>query len=148
MPRTRLFIGSSAAAKSQAKAIIEKFQGPTVEFVPGWEAFTAGDRLLGALDTIAGGVDGALMVFSPESESVIRVNKVSVPNLNVLAEFTYFYGRFGKEHVAMVKYGDFYLPTDFGGYIHIFGSTYFRRSKVTQVGKRTETEFGRWIGAF
>jgi len=148
MPRTKLFIGSSAAAKSQAKAIVEKFQGLTVEFIPWWDAFTAGDTLLGALDTIARSVDGALMVFSPESESVIRGNKVDVPNLNVLAEFTYFYGKFGKKHVAMIKYGDFYLPSDFGGYIHIFGSTYFKRSKVTQVGKRTETEFGRWIGAF
>jgi hypothetical protein len=51
----------------------------------------------------------------------------------------------GKKKVAMLKYGNFYLPSDLGGYIHIFGSTFFKRGAVVQVGKRTESEFSRWI---
>jgi predicted nucleotide-binding protein len=145
MPKTTIFIGSSTAAKSQAKAFITKFQSATLVFKPWWESFTAGRTLLEDLDLIRSKVDGALLLFSPEAESTVRGNPVQVPNLNVLFEFGYFYGHMGKKKVAMLKYGNFYLPSDLGGYIHIFGSSFFKRSAVVQVGKRTESEFNRWI---
>ncbi len=145
MPKTTLFFGSSSAAKSQAKAVIEHFSGPTIEFLPWWDAFTPGKTLLEELDNIRVKVDGAILLFSPEAESTVRKQPVWTPNLNVLFEFGYFYGHFGKEKVAMLKYGDIYLPSDFGGYIHIFGSTFFRRGAVVQVGRRTEKEFGSWL---
>jgi len=145
MPKTKLFIGSSSASKTQAKAVVQKFKSPTLEFVPWWDAFTAGRTLLEELDTIRADVDGALLLFSPEAEATVRGNSVWTPNLNVLFEFGYFYGHFGREKVAMLKYGDFYLPSDFGGYIHIFGSKFFKRGAVAQVGKRTEEEFGHWV---
>jgi predicted nucleotide-binding protein len=145
LPKTTLFIGSSSAAKSQAKAVVKKFTGPTLTFIPWWDAFTAGRTLLEDLDNIRGKVDGALLLFSPESMTTIRKKKYDIPNLNVLFEFGYFYGHFGKQKVAMLKYGDFYLPSDFGGYVHIFGSSAFRRGAVAQVGKRTAGEFERWV---
>ncbi|HRF54656.1 MAG TPA: nucleotide-binding protein [Aquimonas sp.] len=145
MPKVTIFIGSSTAAKSQAKAIVKAFTSATVEFLPWWEAFTPGRTLLEDLDAIRGQVDGALLLFSPEAEATVRGNTVFTPNLNVLFEFGYFYGHFGKQKVAMLKYGDFYLPSDLGGYIHINGSRFFKRSAVVQVGKRTGTEFGKWV---
>ena len=147
MPTTTLFVGSSSAAKSQAKAFVEHFKGPTLKFVPWWDAFTAGRTLLEDLDNIRGKVNGAILLFSPEAESTVRGNAVQVPNLNVLFEFGYFYGHFGKQYTAMLKYGEFYTPTDFGGYIHIFGSSFFKRGAVVKVGKRTESEFNRWLAA-
>lgn len=148
MPKTTLFIGSSSASRSQAKAIVEKFSSPTLEFVSWWEAFTPGRTLLEDLDNIRGKVQGAVLLFSPESKSTVRGKTVQIPNLNVLFEFGYFYGHFGKGKVAMLKYGEFFLPSDFGGYIHIPGSKFFKRGAVVKVGKRTETEFGRWLAAF
>jgi predicted nucleotide-binding protein len=145
VPKTVLFIGSSCAAKSQAKAIVAKFRSPTLELLPWWEAFTAGRTLLEDLDNIRDRVNGAVLLFSPEAESKVRGESVQIPSLNVLFEFGYFYGHFGKQKTAMLKYGDFYMPSDFGGYIHIFGSTFFKRGAVVQVGKRTEREFGRWL---
>ncbi len=145
MPKTTLFIGSSSAAKSQAKAVVHHFTSGTLDFVPWWEAFTPGRTLLEDLDAIRGRVDGAVLIFSPESESRVRGNKVNLPNLNVLFEFGYFYGHFGRQKVSMMKYGEIYMPSDFGGYIHVFGSTFFKRSAVVQVGKRTEKDFNRWI---
>ena len=145
MPKATLFIGSSSAAKSQAKAVVKKFKGPTIEFLPWWDAFTPGNTLLEELDNIRAKVNGAILLFSPEAEATVRGNTVWTPNLNVLFEFGYFYGCLGKERVAMLKYGDFYLPSDFGGYIHIFGSDFFKRSALVQVGKRTEKEFGNWV---
>ncbi len=145
MPKTTIFIGSSSAAKSQAKAIVKALSGPTLDFLPWWETFTPGRTLLEELDAIRGRVNGALLLFSPESSTSIRKTAYEIPNLNVLFEFGYFYGHFGKEKVAMLKYGEFYLPSDLGGYIHIFGSKGFKRSAVTAVGKRTTTEFTRWV---
>ncbi len=144
---TVVFIGSSAAAKSQARAIVRRFTRPGLKFLPWWDAFTAGRTLLKDLDSIRGRVDAALLVFSPESATRIRNKRHHVPNLNVLFEFGYFYGHFGEKRVAMVKYGDFYLPSDLGGYIHIAGSRSFRRGAAVPVGKRTAREFERWVEA-
>lgn len=145
MPKTTLFIGSSSAAKSQAKKLVEELTSATVTFVPWWDEFTAGQLLLDELERIRESVDGAVLVFSPESESKIRGDKKKLPNLNVLFEFGYFFGGFERKKVAMIRYGEFYLPSDFGGYQWIHGSTGFRRGSVQKVGKRTKTEFSKWI---
>jgi predicted nucleotide-binding protein len=145
MPKTILFIGSSAAANSQARALVRALTSDTLEFLPWWDAFTPGKTLLEELDSIHDKVDGALLVFSPEAQTVIRKDKKFVPNLNVLFEFGYFYGHFGKQKVAMIKYGDFFLPSDFGGYIWITGSKFFKRRAVVQVGQRTKTDFKKWV---
>ena len=146
MPKTTLFSGSSSAARSQAKVVVKQFSSATLEFLPWWDnAFTAGRTLLEELDNIKENIDGAILLLSPEAESIVRGKNVWTPNLNVLFEFGYFYGHFGKEKVAIMKYGDFYLPSDFGGYIHIYGSNFFKRGKTVQVGKRTIREFSNWV---
>jgi predicted nucleotide-binding protein len=145
VPKVTLFIGSSSAAKSQAKAVVKALSSPTVQFLPWWDAFTPGRTLLEDLDAIRAKVGGAVLLFSPEAEATVRGKSVFTPNLNVLFEFGYFYGHFGKQKVVMLKYGEFYLPSDFGGYIHINGSRFFKRSAIVQVGKRTTTEFGTWV---
>jgi hypothetical protein len=114
LPQTNLFIGSSSAAKSQAKAVIHKFTSATLKFLPWWDAFTPGKTLLEDLDTIRGQVDGAVLIFSPEPTSKIRGKSVELPNLNVLFEFGYFCGHIGKQKVSIIKYGDYYLPSDLG----------------------------------
>ena len=78
MPKTRIFIGSSAAARPQAKAFARKLEGPALEFLPWWEAFTAGRTLLEDLDEIKDRIDAAILVMSPESESTIRGNTVQI----------------------------------------------------------------------
>lgn len=147
MTATTVFVGSSAAAKAQARAIVRHFASPKLKFLPWWDAFTAGRTLLKDLDQVRGRVDGALLVFSPESTTRIRNKRQELPNLNVLFELGYFYGHFGEKKVAMVKYGEFYLPSDLGGYIHIAGSRSFRRGRAVPVGKRTAREFERWAAS-
>ena len=148
MPKPLLFVGSSTAAKSQAKAVLAALRGADVDFLPWWEAFTPGRTLLEELDGLRSKVQGALLLFSPEVDSIIRGKTVQAPNLNVLFEFGYFYGHFAKDRVAMLKYGDFYMPSDLGGYIHLFGSKSFRRSAAIKVAKRTRTDFDRWLAGF
>jgi len=145
MPVIKLFIGSSSAAKSQAKKFVETFSSPTLEFIPWWDTITPGQILLDELDAIYDQVDGALLIFSPESGSIIRKDKKQIPNLNVLFEFGYFLGALERKQIAMVKYGQFYLPSDFGGYQWIHGSKGFRRGGVQVLSVRTKREFGRWL---
>jgi len=147
MPLTTLFLASSTAAKTQAKQVVQSLSSPTLQFLPWWDAFTPGRTLLEDLDDIKTRVAGALVVMTPEHEAIVRKDKKDIPNLNVLLEFGYFVGAFGRDRVAMLKYGDFYLPSDLGGYIHIHGSSGFRRNRAQVIGKRTTEEFTRWIQA-
>ena len=145
MPITKLFIGSSSAAKSQAKRLVEELSSDTVKFLPWWDAVKPGQLLLDELGSIRESVDGAILLFSPESESKVRGVKKQLPNLNVLFEFGYFFGGFDRKKIAMIRYGDFYLPSDFGGYQWIHGSKGFRRGGVQGISQRTKSEFSRWI---
>ena len=82
MPKITLFIGSSSAAKSQAKELVTSLSSDVVEFLPWWDAFTPGRSLLEELDSIRDRVNGALLLFSPESETEVRKQKKNIPNSN------------------------------------------------------------------
>lgn len=142
MSKTTIFLGSSSAAKSQAKAIIEELSSPTLDFLPWWDAFTPGQTsVLEGLDQIREKVNGALLLFTPELPTIIRKRDCEIPSLNVLFELGYFYGHFGKGKVAMLKYGDIYIPSNLAGYIYISGSKEFKRRKSIPVSKRTKNQF-------
>lgn len=145
MPITKIFIGSSSAAKSQAKAFISKYNSATLKFLPWWDAFIPGHTLLEDLNSIRNRVEAAVLLFSPESSATIRKQTVQVPNLNVLFEFGYFLGHLGSNKVVILKYGDFYIPSNLGGYIYIKGSKFFKRAAVVPVGKNTDRAFNRWV---
>ncbi len=145
MADKRIFVGSSSAAKTQAKLLIRGLSRPGIEFLPWWDAITAGTTLLQELDRIRESVDAALILFSPDIPATMRDRTVAMPNQNVLFEFAYFYGSLGSDKVAIVRYSDFYLPSDLGGYIHIYGSGWFKANHATPASTRTKTEFERWI---
>ena len=96
MTKTRIFVASSTAARTQAKALIKGCQSARVEFVPWWDEFVAGRTLLEELTRIKNQFHRAVIVLTPESISTIRNKRVNIPNLNVLFEFGFFYaaGRF------------------------------------------------------
>ena len=148
MPKLHIFVGSSGMAKNQAKLLIKDLQNPMLTFLPWWEAFTPSRTLLEDLEIISKKADAALLIFSPEFPATIRSNSVAVPNQNVMFEFGYLTGVLGRAKVAMVKYGDFYLPSDLGGYIHIPGSAYFKPSYAVPSSKKTKEAFKKWITSF
>lgn len=45
----------------------------------------------------------------------------------VMFEFGYFSRRLGASKTAIIRYNDFYTPTDLAGYTHITGSEFPRR---------------------
>ena len=121
------------------------FTSATLEFLPWWNAFTPGKTLLAELDTIKDNVAGALILLSPEAPATIRGNSVAILSQNVLFEFGFFYGALGPQKVGVIKYGDYYLPSDLGGYIHISGSKFSQTGKIAQIGKKTKSDFENWI---
>lgn len=143
-----IFVGSSTAARTQAKKFIEGCSTGGVTFLPWWEHFTPGRTLLEELDGLRKSVDGAILLLSPESASEIRGNVQPIPNLNVLFEFGFFYGAFKKNKVAVVRYGEVYLPSDLSGYVHITGSKFFKRGACVGVGKRTKRDFEKWLNSW
>jgi predicted nucleotide-binding protein len=143
----KIFVASSAVAKPQAKAFIKGCSRADVEFLPWWDQFTPGKTLLVELTRIRNQIDRAIVILSPESDTKLRGRKQPIPNLNVLFEFGFFYSALGPDHVAVVRYGQVYLPSDLGGYIHVNGSKRFSRGAAVKVGKQTKTEFERWLDA-
>src|SRR5947209_2894519 len=114
-----IFVASSSAAKSQAKELIKGCAHSEVTFVPWWDEITAGKTLLEELARIRKKVDCSVIILTPESNSTLRGLRQPIPNLNVLFEFGFFFGALGAEKVAVVRYGEVYLPSDLGGYVHI-----------------------------
>lgn len=141
----KVFVGSSTAARLQAKYLMKGCAAPDVSFLPWWDQFIPGRTLLEELTRIRKNVHRAILILLPESETKVRGHRRAIPNLNVLFEFGFFYSALGKEKVAVVRYGDIYLPSDLDGYIHITGSKHFTRGHGVPVGKRTKTEFNRWL---
>ncbi len=142
-----IFIASSTAAKSQAKAFIKGCSHADVTFLAWWDQFVAGKTLLEELTRIRNQIDRAIIILSPESDTKLRGRKQPIPSLNVLFEFGFFYSALGPDNVAVVRYGKVHLPSDLDGYIHITGSKGFTRSGAVKVGKQTKTEFERWLNA-
>jgi predicted nucleotide-binding protein len=144
----KVFIGSSTAARRQARLLIEGCKHPNITYLPWWDQFTAGRTLLEELDRIRKKVDACILLLTPEGVATnSKNNQVVIPNMNVLFEFGYFYSALGKESVALAKYGKVNLPSDLGGYIHIAGSDFFKPNYGVPVGKKTKKEFDRWIDA-
>lgn len=142
---TKVFVGSSTAAKCQAKYLMKGCAASDIQFLPWWEQFIPGQTLLEELTRIRKTVQRAILILSPETETEVRGYNHAIPSLNVLFEFGFFYSALGKDKVAVVRYGDIYLPSDLDGYIHITGSKHFTRGHAVSVGKRTKTEFDRWL---
>ncbi len=144
----KIFVGSSTIAKRQARLLIDGCQHPNLQFIPWWDEFHAGRTLLQELTRIKNEVQAAVLIMSPEAVATnAKGNQVTIPNLNVLFEFGFFYNALGHDKVAIAKYGTVNLPSDLSGYIHINGSNFFQPNNGVPVGKKTKKEFDRWLDA-
>jgi len=140
-----IFVVSSTAAKRHAQAFIKGCSHLEVSFLTWWDQFIAGKTLLEDLTRIRKEIDRAILILSPDSRATLDRGDQPIPNLNVLFEFGFFYGALGPDKVAVVRYGQIYLPSNLGGYIHIVGSERFTPRRAVPVGKRTRSEFERWL---
>lgn len=118
-----------------------------IEYCPWWEQFKPGGTLIEELVRFKRKLDGALVILTPDISASLERRKRSIPNLNVLFEFGFFLSQFGRRRVAVVKYGDVFLPSDLDGVIPIYGGAY-NPAKPIRATKRTKDEFARWVDGF
>jgi len=102
------------------------------------QEFKAGKTLLAELTRIRKEIDRAILILSPDSRATLDRGEQPIPNLNVLFEFGFFYGALGPDKVAVVRYGQIYLPSNLGGYIHITGSERFTPRRAVQSASEPE----------
>jgi len=151
MAAKKIFIASSSEAIPYAKSFTAGCRNQKlISYVSWWEVFRAGRTLIEELERFKKELHGAILIMTPDCKATVRRKQKHIPNLNVLFEFGYFFGAFPRENVAIVKYGDVYLPSDLDGYIPIYGGPDYDRKRKIKKGPvpsaRTKKEFFRWVG--
>jgi prolyl-tRNA editing enzyme YbaK/EbsC (Cys-tRNA(Pro) deacylase) len=118
--KPRIFVGSSTEAATvdrHIRAILENLQAEVI----GWrDTFHAGDHPLDALLETARGVDGALLIATPDDTGALRGQENTIPRDNVLVELGIFLSQLGKNRAALVLVQSpdgtaARLPSDFHG---------------------------------
>jgi len=109
-----IFIGSSSEAFDQAKQIADLFRGVDGIQTTLWkEAFELSDLTFEGIKKIAERVAGAVFLATPDDEATIKGQTVRVPRANVMFEFGYLTAVLGRGRVALCRYDETELPSDF-----------------------------------
>jgi hypothetical protein len=148
MTRKRIFVVSSVEAMAHAKSFMRNCKDDDhIEYLPWWDQFQPGRTLIEELERFKRKLDGALIILTPDITASLEEGDRSIPNLNVLFEFGFFLSRFGRRRVAVVKYGEVFLPSDLDGVIPIYGGAY-NPARTVRATRRTKDEFARWVEGF
>src|SRR5262245_45359107 len=111
-----IFIGSSKEALHQVDqvvAVLSEVDG--VKPLPWTECFKLGDITFLGIENIASRVAGAVFLATPDDDSIIREQQVRTPRANVLFEYGYLTATLTRGRVALCRYADAELPSDFAG---------------------------------
>jgi hypothetical protein len=116
----RIFIGSSSEALPQAEMVAAALaEVPNVTPVLWTEIFKAGDITFLSIEELASNVSGAVFVVTPDDDSIIRGQHIKTPRANVVFEYGYLTSRLTRHRVALCRYTDAILPSDWAGITHI-----------------------------
>jgi len=116
----RIFIGSSGEAENidrQVRRIIENFGAQAI----GWrDVFKNGDYALDVLMNLASSIDGALLIATPDDQTVYKSMDRMSPRDNVIFELGIFISQLGKQRTGIIHVVDpdkptASLPTDLHG---------------------------------
>jgi hypothetical protein len=118
--RKLIFVGSSREGLEQAEqvcAILGEVKG--VEPLLWTYAFANGDITFLRIEELSKEVAGAVFLATPDDKSVIRAQEVFTPRANVLFEYGFLTAALGRPRVALCRYDNVELPSDFQGLTHI-----------------------------
>jgi Predicted nucleotide-binding protein containing TIR-like domain len=116
----KIFIGSSSEAFRLAEQVGDLFADMAdVEPLLWRSAFKLGDITFLSIEGVAREVAGAVFLATPDDQSVIRDENVNVPRANVLFEYGYLTARLARNRVALCRYNDVELPSDFQGLTYV-----------------------------
>lgn len=115
-----IFIASSSEALDQAEriaAVLEEV--PNVKPRLWKDEFVNGDITFIRIEELAREISGAVVVATPDDVSEIRGQRGRTPRANVLFEYGFLVASLGRHRVALCRYEDVVLPSDFNGLTHI-----------------------------
>lgn len=116
MGKPRIFIASSTESLGVADAFNVNLDHQAEVTV--WKnGFMLSQNTIDSLVNMAGSVDFAIFIFTPDDVAIIRNKERNIVRDNVLFELGLFVGTLGKERCFIVKPRDtdLYLPTDLLG---------------------------------
>ncbi|WP_170940762.1 nucleotide-binding protein [Pseudoalteromonas sp. NBT06-2] len=111
----KIFVGSSSEAVIQAENIAAVLEQEGAEVILWTRLFKNGDITFQAIEELSESISGAVILATPDDESVIRNKKVKIPRANVMFEYGFLTARLSRSRVALCKYDDAELPSDFAG---------------------------------
>ena len=116
----RIFIGSSSEAKHQATLVADILRSvPGIEPILWYEYFDVGEITFLGIEKLASILHGAVLLATPDDDSVIRGSSVLTPRANVLFEYGYLTAALGRNRVALCRYEPAQLPSDFHGLTYV-----------------------------
>ncbi|HWR96925.1 MAG TPA: TIR domain-containing protein [Candidatus Methanoperedens sp.] len=119
MPK-EVFLASSSEGREAAERI-----AAVLEDVPGvksrlwYKEFHSGDITFVRIQELSREVAGAIIVATPDDDSVIRGEAARVPRSNVVFEYGFLSSSLGLSRVALCRYDTVHIPSDLGGVTYI-----------------------------
>ncbi len=117
MSKIKVFLGSSGEARHYAQLCSEVLSVIDIEPFPWWRqsAFPPSIGFFEALLNISISTQAALLLATPDDQTVVRGKSKLTPRGNVILEYGLFTGAQGRDRVALVVIGDADLPSDLEG---------------------------------
>jgi hypothetical protein len=133
-----IFIGSSTEGKDQAEKVAEILKNiPNVTPLLWTSSFHVGEITFSAIEDIAAKVSGAVFLATPDDDSVIRNKRVKIPRANVLFEYGYLTAMLRRNRVALCRYDNVQLPSDFEGLTYISMGQFEPHKEIEDKPKQT-----------
>jgi CAP12/Pycsar effector protein, TIR domain len=116
----RIFIGSSSEALGYARQIADILAAQqNVKPILWTEIFDPGTLTFEAIERVSRQAAGAVLLATPDDDSVIRDVAVKVPRTNVMIEFGYLTAILGRRRIALCKYHGVELATDLNAFTYV-----------------------------
>jgi hypothetical protein len=117
MDNIKIFLGSSSEARNYAQLFSEVLSDIGIEPLPWWrqDAFPVSIGFFEALLNISISTQAALLLATPDDQTVIRGRNKLTPRGNVMLEYGLFTGAQGRDRVALAVIGNSELPSDLEG---------------------------------
>jgi hypothetical protein len=141
----KIFVGSSKEALGEAREIGEVLEGiEGVKPIIWTSAFKTGGITFLEIERLTAEVDGAIFIASPDDHAVYRGENVKAPRDNVIFEYGFFVSALTRRRVALCRYNEAKLPSDFGSVTNINMGAFSPGKSLTQEARRQIIE---WVGS-
>jgi len=138
----KIFVGSSSEAVVQAEKIAAVLEQEGAEVLLWTKLFKNGDITFQAIENLSESISGAVILATPDDESIIRDKKVKTPRANVMFEYGFLTARLSRSRVALCKYDETELPSDFAGVTFIPMGEF---NKKKELSNQSSSNLRSWL---